>query len=145
MIRTPLEQDLVNMFIDGMRRNARADGVPIRFVQIESGATAIGIPDLLMFFAGQMYWIECKRGKVCNSTERFTGSIKFRPGQLHFLRSLLAHNEKAFILVLSPESDCCVVPVGDIPLSCEGGYSIMNMPAIPYPDTYDYIKGLLNG
>ena len=145
---TKLEQDLVNMFIDIMKRKAREDKKPIHFVQLETGATAIGVPDLLMFFNNQMYWIECKRCKLppsstVTSAPAFTGTIVFQPGQVRFLHRLLAHGEKPFVLVLSEGCDCCVVPVHDVPLTCEGAFKLHHK-GVDYTDTYNYIKGLLS-
>lgn len=141
-----LEQDLVNMFIDIMKRKAKVDGKAISFTQIETGSTAIGVPDLLMFYDGQMYWIEAKRqiGNIDMSTHgtKFNGIIKFRPGQVRFLHKLLSNGEKPFVLVLSESCDCCVIPVQDIPETCEGTFKVHHKGA-DYPTTYDYIKGLL--
>ena len=44
-----LEQDLVNYFIDKIKRSAREENIPCSFIQIETGATSIGVPDALMF------------------------------------------------------------------------------------------------
>lgn len=142
-----LEQELVNMFIDIMKRKAREDKKPIHFVQLETGATAIGVPDLLMFFDNQMYWIECKRCKLpmssnVTSVPVFSGSIVFRPGQVRFLHRLLDCGEKVFVLVLSEGCDCCAIPIKEIPLTCEGVFKLHHKGA-EYTEAYNYIKGLL--
>ncbi len=142
-----LEQDLVNMFIDIMKRKAKQDGKAISFTQIETGSTAIGVPDLMMFYDNQMYWIEAKRSKLransCTSNNvLFTGTIQFRPGQVRFLHKLLSNGEKAFVLVLSEGCDCCVIPVKEIPLTCEGTFKLQHK-GVDYTEVYNYIKGLL--
>lgn len=142
-----LEQDLVNMFIDIMKRKAKQDGKAISFTQIETGSTAIGVPDLMMFYDNQMYWIEAKRIKLraescCGNNVLFTGTIQFRPGQVRFLHKLLFNGEKPFVLVLSEGCDCCVIPINDIPLDCESTYKVHHK-GVDYTQTYDYIKGLL--
>ena len=52
-----LEQELVYYFIDKVKRCARNENVPCDFVQIETGATAIGVPDALMFIGNLTFWI----------------------------------------------------------------------------------------
>ena len=146
MKQNNFEQDLVNMFIDLMKRKAKADGKAISFTQLETGSTAIGVPDLLMFYDNQMYWIECKRmvGAIDMTTHStiFNGVIKFRPGQVRFLHKLLANGEKPFVLVLSESCDCCIIPINTIPQTCEATLKI-HVKGADYPSTYDYIKGLL--
>lgn len=148
MKNNKLEQDLVNMFIDIMKRKAKQDGKAISFTQLETGSTAIGVPDLIMFYDNQMYWIEAKRTKIREKsissvgTVEFADTIKFRPGQVRFLKKLLANGEKPFVLVLSESCDCCVVPVSDLPLNCESVYTVHHK-GVAYPQTYEYIKGVI--
>lgn len=141
-----LEQELVNEFIAMFERNALRDKKQCSFTQIESGATAIGIPDLLLFYDGAMYWIECKvlRSKVAGQTTmcKFTGDIHFRPGQLRFLRKLLAAKEKAFILVLTEFLDVIPVPIADIPETTGAVYNVHHT-GVDYTEAYNYLKKLL--
>ena len=121
-----IEQDLVNYYIDKIKRCARAENISCDFVQIETGATAIGIPDALMFLGPYTFWIEFKRMQtwgnamvVQNKAKNIKGKLKFRPGQLRMLHRLTEHNEKAFVCALSESQDAIYIHPRQLPM--EGG------------------------
>ena len=121
-----LEQDLVNYFIDKVKRCARAEGIPCDFVQIETGATAIGVPDALMFLGNFTFWIEFKkmkgqtsRASVHDTAKNVGGHLKFQPGQLRMLHRLIDHNEKAFVCAITESQDAMFIPPNKLPL--DGG------------------------
>lgn len=121
---TNLEQDLVNYFIDKIKRCARAETIPCDFIQIETGATAIGVPDALMFLGNLTFWIEFKRMKNTNKNVNDTaknveGRLKFQPGQLRMLHRLIDHNEKAFVCAITESQDAMFIHPNKLPL--EGG------------------------
>lgn len=121
-----LEQDLVNYFIDKIKRCARAENIPCDFIQIETGATAIGVPDALMFLGNFTFWIEFKRMKgqtsrasVHDTAKNVGGHLKFQPGQLRMLHRLIDHGEKAFVCAITESQDAMFIPPNKLPL--EGG------------------------
>lgn len=121
-----LEQELVNYFIDKIKRCARAENIPCDFIQIETGATSIGVPDALMFIGNLTFWIEFKRIKlincgvgVQNKAKNVAGYLKFQPGQLRMLHRLNAHNEKAFVCAITESQDVMFIHPDKLPL--EGG------------------------
>ena len=121
---TNLEQDLVNYFIDKIKRCARAETIPCDFIQIETGATAIGVPDALMFLGNLTFWIEFKRMKNTNKNVNDTaknveGRLKFQPGQLRMLHRLIDHNEKALVCAITESQDAMFIHPNKLPL--EGG------------------------
>ena len=140
-----IEQTLVNSFIAMMKKNAKNEKIPCSFSQLETGATAIGVPDLIMFFDHKTYWIECKRlysDHVARSNiAKFKGVIKFRPGQARFLHNLQNNGEKAFILVLTDYLDCILVPVRDVPLDAST-FRVDHLGA-SFVDAYKFIKEAL--
>lgn len=121
-----LEQDLVNYFIDKIKRCARAENMPCDFIQIETGATAIGVPDALMFLGNLTFWIEFKRMKVHNfgssvysTVKNVAGWMKFQPGQLRMLHRLIDHSEKAFVCAITESQDAMFIHPDKLPL--DGG------------------------
>ena len=121
-----LEQDLVNYFIDKIKRCARAENIPCEFIQIETGATAIGVPDALMFLGNFTFWIEFKRMKgqtsrasVHDTAKNVGGHLKFQPGQLRMLHRLTDHGEKAFVCAITESQDAMFIPPNKLPL--DGG------------------------
>lgn len=121
-----LEQDLVNYFIDKIKRCARAENIPCDFIQIETGATAIGVPDALMFLGNLTFWIEFKRMKVknfgasvYNTVKNVSGHLKFQPGQLRMLHRLIDHSEKAFVCAITESQDAMFIHPNKLPL--DGG------------------------
>ena len=125
-MKTKLEQDLVNYFIDKIKRCARAENIPCDFIQIETGATAIGVPDALMILGNLTFWIEFKRMKVhnfCasvyNTTKNVAGCLKFQPGQLRMLYRLIDHSEKAFVCAITESQDAMFIHPDKLPL--DGG------------------------
>ena len=121
---TNLEQDLVNYFIDKIKRCARAENIPCDFIQIETGATAIGVPDALMFLGNLTFWIEFKRIKNPNKNvnemaKNVEGRLKFRPGQLRMLHHLIDHSEKAFVCAITESQDAMFIHPNKLPI--DGG------------------------
>ena len=121
-----LEQDLVNYFIAKIKRCARAENIPCDFIQIETGATAIGVPDALMFLGNLTFWIEFKRMKVhnfgasvYNTAKNVSGRLKFQPGQLRMLHRLIDHSEKAFVCAITESQDAMFIHPNKLPL--DGG------------------------
>ena len=121
-----LEQDLVNYFIDKIKRCARAENIPCDFIQIETGATAIGVPDALMFLGNLTFWIEFKRMKVHNfvasvysTAKNVSGGLKLQPGQLRMLHRLIDHSEKAFVCAITESQDAMFIHPDKLPL--DGG------------------------
>ena len=121
-----LEQTLVNYFIDKIKRCARAENISCDFVQIETGATAIGVPDALMFIGDLTFWIEFKRMKllnngvgVMNKAKNINGRLKFQPGQLRMLHRLNEHSEKAFVCAITESQDAMFIHPDKLPI--EGG------------------------
>lgn len=147
-MKNTLEQELVNTFIDNIRKRALKEGVQCSFTQIESGATAIGIPDLLMFLDNKLYWIEVKRLKNVslsnkgNSICTFTGEIKFRPGQVRFLHKLYNAHERVFVLALTDYSDAIIIPIFHIPLETGTVYKVKEKGS-DYPSTYTFMKEII--
>lgn len=147
-MKNPLEQDLVNEFMENIKRRAIRDGKQCSFTQIESGATAIGIPDLLMFFDNKLYWIEVKRLKNVvysnkgNSISTFSGEIQFRPGQVRFLHKLYNAHERVFVLALTEYSDAVIIPIFHIPLETGTVYKVKEKGA-DYPATYEFMKEMI--
>lgn len=144
-----LEQELVNEFIETIKKHAIKEGVQCSFTQIESGATAIGIPDLLMFLDNKLYWIEVKRlktqGNSCskgNSISTFVGEIKFRPGQVRFLHKLYNARERVFVLALTEYLDAIIIPVFHIPIETGTVYRVQEKGA-DYPTIYEYMKEVI--
>ena len=126
MKQNKLEQDLVNYFIDKIKRCARAENIPCDFIQIETGATAIGVPDALMFLGNLTFWIEFKRMKnpnknVNETAKNVEGRLKFQPGQLRMLHRLIDHSEKAFVCAITESQDAMFIHPNKLPL--EGGVS----------------------
>ena len=147
-MKNPLEQDLVNDFIENIRKRALREGTQCSFTQIESGATAIGIPDLLMFLDNKLYWIEVKRLKNVafankgNAICTFTGEIQFRPGQVRFLHKLYNAHERVFVLALTEYSDAVIIPIFHIPLETGTVYRV-NEKGADYPSTYAFMKEMI--
>lgn len=140
-----LEQELVNSFIEMIKKRAREDGKACSFTQLETGATAIGVPDLLMFFDEDMYWIECKRIQSPlhdRNMGEYTGEIKFRPGQVRFLKKLYNAKEKAFVLALTEYLDVIIIPIFKIPDTIGTVYRFKEKGA-DYTYAYDYMKRVL--
>lgn len=146
-----LEQELVNYFIEKIKRCARAESVPCDFVQIETGATAIGIPDALMFLGPYTFWIEFKRMRITqdglsvqNKSKNVCGRIKFRPGQLRMLHKLNDHNSKAFICAITENQDCMYIHPDKLPL--EGGSELKvhsECTMYDYPNIWEGLKTFL--
>ena len=147
-MKNPLEQELVNTFIENIRKRALKEGVQCSFTQIESGATAIGIPDLLMFLDNKLYWIEVKRLKNVtyankgNAICTFTGEIQFRPGQVRFLHKLYNAHERVFVLALTEYSDAIIIPIFHIPLETGTVYRVKEKGS-DYPSTYTFMKEMI--
>lgn len=140
-----LEQDLVNAFIEKVKKCANSEGVSCSFTQLETGATAIGVPDLLMFLGQDMYWIECKRTQVPvydSNSGLYSGEIKFRPGQVRFLKKLYNAKEKAFVLVLTEYMDVIIIPIFKIPDTVGAVYKFKER-GVDYTSAYDYMKKML--
>ena len=119
-----LEQDLVNYFIDKIKRCARTENIPCDFIQIETGATAIGVPDALMFLGNLTFWIEFKRIKNPNKNvnemaKNVEGHLKFQPGQLRMLHRLIDHSEKAFVCAVTESQDAMFIHPNKLPI--DGG------------------------
>lgn len=140
-----LEQELVNAFIEKIKKKASVEGVSCSFTQLETGATAIGVPDLLMFLGQDMYWIECKRVQAPvhdNNTGTYIGEIKFRPGQLRFLKKLYNAKEKAFVLALTEYLDVIIIPIFKIPDTVGTVYRFKEK-GVDYTSAYEYMKEVL--
>ena len=146
-----LEQDLVNYFIEKIQRCARTENIPCDFIQIETGATAIGIPDALMFIGNLTFWIEFKRltllnGSVNlqNKSSNINGRIKFRPGQLRTLHRLNGHSERAFVCAITESQDAVFIHPDKLPL--DGG-SDAKIPKdcimYDYPSVWEGLKTFL--
>lgn len=124
MKQNKLEQDLVNYFIDKIKRCARAENITCDFIQIETGATAIGVPDALMFLGNLTFWIEFKKMKnpnknVNDTAKNVEGRLKFQPGQLRMLHRLIDHSEKAFVCAITESQDAMFIHPNKLPL--DGG------------------------
>jgi len=143
-----LEQELVNYYIDKIKRCARSDGIACDVVQIETGATAIGVPDALMFIGNLTFWVEFKRMKIGNNglsvqnmSKNVCGRIKFQPGQLRMLHRLNAHSEKAFICALTESQDAMYIHPDKLPME---GSSELRVPAdctmYDYPNIWEGLK-----
>lgn len=147
-MKNPLEQDLVNTFIDNIRKRAIKEGTQCSFTQVESGATAIGLPDLLMFLDNKLYWIEVKRLKNVsfsnkgNAISTFSGEVHFRPGQVRFLHKLYNARERVFVLALTEYSDVIIIPIFHIPLETGTVYRVTEKGA-DYPSAYDFMKEMI--
>lgn len=140
-----LEQDLVNAFIENITKCANADGKSCKFVQIETGATAIGVPDLLMFYNHKLYWIEAKRFRCApkqGKEENYIGEVVFRPGQLRFLRRLYNARENVFVLALTEWMDAVIIPIFKIP-ETTGAVLKFSEKGADLPSTYEYMKEML--
>lgn len=148
---TTLEQDLVNYFIDKIKRCARAEGIPCEFLQIETGATAIGVPDALMFLGNFTFWIEFKRMKgqtsrasVYDTAKNVGGHLKFQPGQLRMLHRLIDHGEKAFICAITESQDAMFIHPNKLPL--DGGVNARcpkDCLLYSYPNIWEGLKVFL--
>lgn len=110
------EQELVDSVLKAMHSQAVDVGIPFHAIQIESGATAIGIPDLFVLIGNTSCWIECKRliSKEPDSvTDRightrtvpFDGIANYRPGQLITLERFARHHQNAFTLCITQYMD----------------------------------------
>lgn len=147
-MKNPLEQELVNEFIENIRKRALREGTQCSFTQVESGATAIGLPDLLMFLDNKLYWIEVKRLKNVafsnkgNAISTFTGEIHFRPGQVRFLHKLYNAHERVFVLALTEYSDAIIIPIFHIPIETGTVYRV-NEKGSDYPSTYAFMKEMI--
>lgn len=140
-----LEQDLVNAFIEKIKKCANSEGVSCSFTQLETGATAIGVPDLLMFLGPDLFWIECKRTKVHaynKNSGMYIGEIKFRPGQVRFLKKLYNAKEKAFVLVLTEYLDVIIIPIFKIPDTVGAVYKFKER-GVDYTSAYEYMKEII--
>lgn len=124
------EQELVNSFISQIRHCALKERIPCSFVQLETGATAIGVPDAIMFLGDQMFWIEFKRLNMGdaivtrNIASSVKGSMKMRPGQARVLKKLNAHHEKAFICAITQYMDACYISSNKLPLESGTALSV---------------------
>ena len=112
--RSKLEQQLVNDLLRVLKNQAKQYKIPFDYFQIESGATAIGIPDLFVMLGDKGMWIECKRLQTDRNLEvginsarviNFEGSVVFRPGQARMMNKLVAHGEQVGLCVLSEYGD----------------------------------------
>ena len=143
-----LEQDLVNYFIDKIKRCARTENIPCDFIQIETGATAIGVPDALMFLGNLTFWVEFKRMKnpsknVNDTAKNVEGRLKFQPGQLRMLHRLIDHSEKAFVCAITESQDAMFIHPNKLPL--EGGVSSCPKDSLlySYPIVWEGLKSFL--
>ena len=146
-----LEQDLVNYFIDKIKRCARAESIPCDFVQIETGATAIGVPDALMFLGYSTFWIEFKRMKgqtsrasVHDTAKNVGGHLKFQPGQLRMLHQLIDNGEKAFVCAITESQDAMFIHPNKLPLDGGGAARCPKDCALyAYPSIWEGLKVFL--
>lgn len=110
------EQDLVNSVLKALHSQATEVGLPFHAIQIESGATAIGIPDIYLLIGDTACWIECKRyiptepeglTEKGSSTRTvvFDGIARYRPGQRIMLERFARHNQHALTLCISQYMD----------------------------------------
>lgn len=114
MERSKQEQQLVNDMLRVLKNQAIQYKVPFDYFQIESGATAIGIPDLFVMLGNKGIWIECKRlqternlekGINSSRTVNIDGSVLFRPGQARMMTKLVQHGEQVALCVLTVYGD----------------------------------------
>ena len=76
----------------GLRKIFRAHLPKAFWTSIETGGTAIGVPDShYLFREGKSGWIEYKQTK--------TGAVKFRPGQIGWLERYHRNGGNAFVAV----------------------------------------------
>ena len=142
---TNIEQELVNSFIDKIKACAKADNKQCSFTQLETGATAIGVPDLLMFYDNSLYWIEAKRFRCppkTRNTNKYRGELVFRPGQLRFLQKLYQAKEKVFILALTEWMDAVIIPIYKVPKDA-GAVLKFEEDGADFPNIYDYMKEII--
>lgn len=110
------EQDLVNSVLKALHSQATEVGLPFHAIQIESGATAIGIPDIYLLIGDTACWIECKRyiptepdsiteKGTSTRTVTFDGIARYRPGQRIMLERIARHNQHAITLCISQYMD----------------------------------------
>lgn len=145
-----LEQDLVNYFIDKIKRCARAEGIPCECIQIETGATAIGVPDALLFLGHFTFWIEFKRMKgqtsrasVHDTAKNVGGHLKFQPGQLRMLHRLIAHGEKAFVCAITESQDAMFIHPNKLPLDGGAARCPKDCALYAYPSIWEGLKVFL--
>ena len=146
-----LEQDLVNYFVDKIKRCARAENIPCDFIQIETGATAIGVPDALMFLGNLTFWIEFKRmnvhnfgASVYNTAKNVSGRLKFQPAQLRTLHRLIDHSEKAFVCAITESQDAMFIHPDKLPLDGGGDASCpKDCVLYDYPSIWEGLKVFL--
>lgn len=118
MEKNKLEQQLVADMLRVLRTQAKEHHVPFDYFQIESGATAIGIPDLFIMLGNKGMWVECKRfipeyqyktGLDASArTVKMRGSVLFRPGQARMLSKLARYSENVALCVLTVYNDIYV-------------------------------------
>lgn len=124
------EQSLVNKVLYYMRKQAMNVPEPFKAVQIESGATAIGIPDVLVFYKQVTIWLECKKvfaKAVSISDYAFNAKavhVKIRPGQLRMLHLLHQHRSPAFLCCITEYMDVAFVSACDLPENCLGEITV---------------------
>ena len=115
--KSRLEQQLVTDMLRALKNQAMRRHVSFDYFQIESGATAIGIPDLFIMLGGKGLWVECKRfhsdwnlekGVKSSRTVKFEGSVLFRPGQARMMTKLHQHGENVALCAISEYGDVWV-------------------------------------
>lgn len=76
------------------------DNIEIKYVQVETGTTKVGIPDLYFYTLGSYRaqgWIELKQLSRLKRKKDIT--IPYRPGQLQFLIDHAKSNKRTFLLL----------------------------------------------
>lgn len=108
----------------------------IECYRIESGETAVGIPDIYCMTLD--CWLELKNDKL--HTRNQTLEVHWRPGQQSFaLQYLRAHNNKRCTFTIVRLTDCIAV----IPMTKRFSNNIVSITDITYCDSFMEVIVLL--
>lgn len=104
-----LEQDFVNEWLKYVKSACAKAKIPEHHMQIETGGTEVGVPDLFVMYGTRGIWLEAKRARP----DRL--SADFQPRQIRTLRTmaythllyagvLLLFDDMTFALELAPQA-----------------------------------------